>query len=101
MAINIADALNAYKTSLKGMDTENEAAPAGGSSFGDMLGGMLKTSMDSLKAADKVSMDAVAGKASVNQIVTAVSTAEVELQKLIGIRDRLLSAYQELMRSGI
>ena len=73
----------------------------GGSDFGSVLEGVLGNTMEQLKQADKVSMAAVQGKANINEVVSAVSSAEVALQTVVAIRDRVISAYQELMRSGV
>jgi flagellar hook-basal body complex protein FliE len=43
----------------------------------------------------------VSGKAGINEIVSAVSSAEVALQTVVAIRDKFVNAYQELMRTGI
>jgi flagellar hook-basal body complex protein FliE len=103
MVINVAEALNSYRSTVKGLDANKDGLNniAAGSSFGDILGGVLDNTVDTLKNAEKVSLDAVKGKASINEIVSAVSSAEVALQTVVSIRDRLISAYQELMRSGV
>lgn len=101
MAINVGEALNAYRSTLKGLEGDSAPAKATGGGFGDILGNMLNDSVDSLKNADKVSLAAVQGKASINEIVTATSSAEMALQTVVSIRDKLVTAYQELMRSGI
>jgi flagellar hook-basal body complex protein FliE len=99
MVVNVADALSSYRSVVKGLEGNNNAAS--GTSFGDILGGVLDKTVDSLKEADKVSLAAVHGKATLNEIVTAVSSAETALQTIVSIRDRLVGAYQELMRSGV
>lgn len=101
MVLSVADALNAYRTTLKGLDGAGEAAPVSGPSFGDVLGGVFDKAVDSIKDSEKVSMAAVKGKASINEVVTAMSSAEMALSTIVTIRDKLLSAYQEVMRSGI
>jgi flagellar hook-basal body complex protein FliE len=62
---------------------------------------MLGDTVDSLKQSDKVSLAAVQGKASINEVVTAVNSAEFALQTVVTIRDRVIAAYQELMRSAV
>ncbi|HVY12910.1 MAG TPA: flagellar hook-basal body complex protein FliE [Alphaproteobacteria bacterium] len=101
MAINVGDVLSAYRSTLQ--NVEKGEGPQGVSSgtFSDILGGVMDHTMDSLKNAEKVSMAAVNGKAGINEIVSAVSSAEVALQTVVAIRDKFVSAYEELMRSGI
>ena len=45
--------------------------------------------------------DSVTGEADLRQVVTAVTNAEVTLQTAIAIRDRVIEAYQDIMRMSI
>ena len=44
---------------------------------------------------------AVAGQAEMVDVVTAVSNAEMVLETVTTVRDRVISAYQEIMRMPI
>jgi flagellar hook-basal body complex protein FliE len=44
---------------------------------------------------------ALAGKADVGQVVQAISAAETTLQATIAVRDRVVQAYQEIIRMPI
>ncbi|MBI3419585.1 MAG: flagellar hook-basal body complex protein FliE [Proteobacteria bacterium] len=101
MAINIGAVLEAYRSTLETAEKGGGPQGVSNSAFGDILGNVMGQTVDSLKNAEKVSMAAVQGKAGINEIVSAVSSAEVALQMVVAIRDRFVSAYQELMRSGI
>ena len=46
-------------------------------------------------------MQAVANQADLNDIVTAVNNAEMTLQTVVAIRDRVIQAYQEILRMPI
>jgi flagellar hook-basal body complex protein FliE len=48
-----------------------------------------------------MSIAGVAGKADVNDVVTAVTTAEVTLQTVVAIRDKVISAYQDILRMPV
>lgn len=102
MVLNVGQVLNSYRATMKNVE---EGTPGvnkvGGDAFGDVLKGVLDSTVDSLKGAEKVSMAAVQGKANINEVITAVSSAEVALQTVITIRDKLVAAYQELMRSAV
>jgi flagellar hook-basal body complex protein FliE len=102
MAINVGDVLNAYRSTLKQAE-DGTGGPQGvsKSAFSGILDNIMDQTMGSLKNAEKVSMQAVQGKAGINEIVSAVSSAEVALQTVVAIRDRFVGAYQELMRTGI
>ncbi len=104
MVLNVGEVLKSYRNTLKALDEGADAgaaAPTGGAQFGDILGNMLKGTADSLHESEKVSLSAVQGKASINEVITAVSSAEAALQTVVTIRDRVIAAYQELMRSAV
>ena len=42
-----------------------------------------------------------AGKANMIDVVTAVAESETALQTLVAVRDRVISAYEEIMRMQI
>ena len=66
---------------------------------------LLKTSaggaIDSLKAGESASAAAIAGNASLPEVVSAVNAAEMTLQTVVAVRDKLVGAYQDLMRMAI
>ncbi|MEQ8604417.1 MAG: flagellar hook-basal body complex protein FliE [Marivibrio sp.] len=76
-----------------------EAGP--GSRFVDMVRTAAQDAIDANRNAEQLGMDAVAGKASVQEVVTAVSEAEATLQTVVAVRDRIISAYQEILRMPI
>lgn len=106
----IKSAINAYNTALKAQQTMRAGGEAedsgasggtGGSGFADMLGSAIDRSIDNQYKSEKVSLDAVAKKASPVDLVTAVSQAELTLQTVVGVRDRMIAAYQDIMKMPI
>jgi flagellar hook-basal body complex protein FliE len=101
---SIGNALAAYGNAAKaltGLDQGGDATAEAGQSFGDLL---KKAATDSVKTgaeSEKQSMLATAGKANVTDVVTAVSAAEVTLQAVTAVRDKVVSAYQEILRMPI
>ena len=53
------------------------------------------------KAAELATASAVAGEADLTDVVTAVSNAEMTLQTVVTVRDRVVAAYQEILRMPI
>ena len=78
----------------------DEATPGRGD-FGAVLAQAAQNSMRSLKAGEQASLQAIAGKADIGQVVQAVSAAAVTLQATIAVRDRVVQAYQEIIRMPI
>lgn len=73
----------------------------GGANFGDLIKKAATESIDTMRAGEKVSAEAVAGTANLTDVVEAVNAAELTLQTVVAVRDRMLSAYQEIMRLPI
>jgi flagellar hook-basal body complex protein FliE len=53
------------------------------------------------KQAEAQSMQAIAGGGNITDVVTAVSKAEMALQTTMAIRDRVVQAYQDIMKMPI
>lgn len=74
---------------------------ATGPGFGDALQQALNTVVSSGKAADFQANQAILGQGNLTDVVTAVSQAELALQSAMAIRDRVVQAYQDVMRMPI
>lgn len=102
-------ALNAYTNSsniaargqVDGGDETGESGGSGGVSFSDFLETKTRESIDTLKEGEKMSAKAVTGEADLTEVVEAVTAAEITLQTVVSLRDRMISAYQEIMRMPI
>ena len=92
-----AGAVSAYARVQQG------GAGAGGSvpDFSAVLGRAIQGTVDAGHAADTATVQALSGPANLTQVVTAVSRAELSLQTATTIRDRMVSAYQDIMRMPI
>ena len=104
MVTKIGSAVNAYgkaaaSVAKSGMEARSGAMP--GKSFADMLGDVAKDAKASGVASEQLSAQAVAGKADINDVVMAVSNAEVTLQTVVAVRDKVISAYQDILRMPI
>ena len=78
---------------------ETPAAADGG--FGSVLGRAMQGVVDSGHAADAQTAAALTGKADLTQVATAVTQAELALQTTNAIRDKVVQAYQDIMRMTI
>jgi flagellar hook-basal body complex protein FliE len=70
-------------------------------SFADMLSSALDSVSSAGKKADSQAQQAVAGKSDLVDVVTAVSESEAALQTLVAVRDKVISAYEEIMKMPI
>jgi flagellar hook-basal body complex protein FliE len=100
MTIMIAEAAAAYANAGK-VAGPGMAARDGTGGFADLLKGAAEDAVGSLQKSEAVSLQAVTGKADLAEVVTAVTNAETTLQTVAALRDRVVSAYQEILRMPI
>lgn len=87
--------------------TETEATPAitqaapTGDTFADFMNSVGTNFADSLKTAETKSMDGILGKASTREVVDAVMSADQTLQTAMAFRDKIVSAYLEIVKMPI
>ena len=77
------------------------ASPAGDRSFANLLGRALDGAIATGHQADAQAAKAMSGHGDLTQVVTAVSRAELALQTTTAVRDRVLQAYQDIMKMPI
>ncbi|GJD60327.1 flagellar hook-basal body complex protein FliE [Methylobacterium frigidaeris] len=74
---------------------------AGEGGFTQLLSSALDGVGEAGRRADDQAMAVAAGKANVVDVVTAVAESETALQTLVAVRDRVISAYEDIMRMQI
>ena len=70
-------------------------------SFASLIESGVQGVVDSQKKSEAMSAAAVEGKADVAQVVQAITEAEIALQTIVAVRDKVVSAYQDIMRMPI
>ena len=105
MAIAPAAATAAYQAIAK-IGTETSAGATGsgaaaGSSFSDFLSNAVHNAVDTMKTGEKMAANQVAGKADVVDVVNAVNAAEITLDTVVAVRDKVIAAYQSIMQMPI
>jgi flagellar hook-basal body complex protein FliE len=95
-SVGAAGAAAAYRSAA------SSAAPAeAASGFGAAMQRALEQAVEVGREADAASTAALTGQGSVTDVVLAVSRAELALQTTVAVRDRVVAAYQEVMRMPI
>ena len=77
------------------------AALAEGAGFAETLSRAAQGAIDIGRSADAASTQALTGQGSVTDVVLAISRAELALQTATAVRDRVVTAYQDVMRMPI
>lgn len=96
-----AAGLSAYRAVVAGAPGLGTAAPGGGEAFGAALERALGTAVQAGHAADAASVSAMTGTTGTTEVVMAVARAELALQTTVALRDRVVAAYQDVMRMQI
>jgi len=103
---SINNAINAYSSIAKavggdGLDARDTPAPVPGTDFASVLKDAAKVAVGSMKEAETLSAAAIAGKADIKDVVAAVTNAEMTLETVVTVRDKVINAYNEIMRMPI
>lgn len=101
MTVNAANAAAAYGTTARAPVAGIELSGPIGPSFSNQMEAAAQSALEAGHNAERVSMRAVNGQADLSEVVTAVANAEVTLQSVVAVRDRVVNAYQEIMRMPI
>jgi flagellar hook-basal body complex protein FliE len=109
MSLKALDALSAYGQTLArpgfgggGLEDMAGASGAGGpGSFASMIEAGFSSAVETTRAAEVASAQSLSGKADLMDVVSAVNNAEIALETVVAVRDRMINAYQEIMRMPI
>jgi len=81
--------------------TAQSSKPTEGPDFGEMLADTVQSTIDQGNKTEALSMQMVNGNGSVVDMVTAVAETEVAIESMVTVRDRVISAYESIMRMPI
>ena len=96
-------AANAYAAlSRLANPTGGAAKPEGGAgNFGAMLKDALGSVAEAGRNSDQQAKAMASGNANIVDVVTAVAETEVAIEALVSVRDKVIAAYEEIMRMPI
>ncbi|HVY58878.1 MAG TPA: flagellar hook-basal body complex protein FliE [Xanthobacteraceae bacterium] len=72
-----------------------------GQSFGALLKDVVGAVTEAGRKSDAQAQAMAAGKANIVDVVTAVSETEVAIDAVVSVRDKVIQAYEEIMRMPI
>ena len=96
-------AANDYANLARLMDpgAAGKSPDAGGPSFGDLLKDAMGSVVDGGRKSDQQTAAMATGKANVMDVVTAVAETDVKISTLVSVRDKVISAYEDIMKMPI
>ena len=107
----ISNAINAYSALSRAITGEQDSlvkqatgalsgdptVTAPGKDFASVLQSAAKGSVATMRNAETQSAAAIAGKADIREVVQAVTNAELTLQTVVNVRDKVISAYNDII----
>ena len=101
---NIHQALNAYQQAARqtvsgsSQQSKAEVQPAGQEEFGDLVRSAIMEARKIGERSAQMSIAAINDRADITQVVTAVAEAELTLQTVVTVRDKVIEAYKDIIR---
>lgn len=94
-----ADSLAARMYS--GLAPAIDPQPRQGRSAGETLAAAAGGFAEALREGERTAMKGMAGQADMQSVVTALSSAEIAVQTAVTVRDKVVEAYQEILRMPV
>lgn len=104
MMIDGVTALSAAKSTSQALGTSGTAAAAGNAGvgdFGQVLSQVIGDAISTVKTGEATAIQGLQGSTPAFKVVEAVMAAQRTLQSALAIRDKAVSAYQEISRMAI
>jgi flagellar hook-basal body complex protein FliE len=102
---SIANALQAYDKASKPFDPVSSGLETEGKSgqldFASLLKDGAEIAIDASNKSEELSKQAIAGKADLREVIAAVSNAELTLDTVVAVRDKVISAYNDILKMPI
>ncbi len=80
---------------------DKQTSGGDGVSFTSFLKDTISDTIDTVKSSEKMSAQALTGQADLADVVQSVTAAELTIQTTLAVRDKIINAYQEIMRMPI
>jgi flagellar hook-basal body complex protein FliE len=101
MAVGPSAAVAAYQSAAKMAASAPSTAalgPAGSGNFSDFLSGALHNAVQTMQTGEQMAAKQAAGQADIVDVVSAVNSAELTLDTVVAVRDKVIAAYQSIMQ---
>ncbi len=106
--IKILDAANAYANALKNQSGANTVGSIGSigsldgeqdrSTFSDMIAETMKATTGAVDESAGVGVQALNGNSDLVDVVTTVQNAEMVLETVVAVRDKVIAAYNDIIK---
>lgn len=109
MPISPLSATNAYQAAARiagnGAASMPNAAASMGDAFSSDFSSLLKSALNqasqTMHAGEVAAAQGASGQADIVNVVNAVNAAELTLETVVAVRDKVISAYQDILKMPI
>ena len=101
MDVTALSSVGSLGATRSGVATPVDPSANAGPSFTEMLGQMIASGVNTLQGGEAAAIQGMTGAAPPFKVVEAVMEAQRTLQQGLAIRDKVVSAYQEISRMAI
>ncbi len=106
MTVSANYAANAYSTALKATEALEKNAKTSGAledtgEFTKLISGAIDSVSKTGRNAESTALDVAQGKGNLVDLVTTIAETEVAVETLVTTRDRVISAYRDIMNMPI
>lgn len=104
---SMTNAINAYSNAAQAFAAKPSETSSSSeedndvSDFASLLRDGAKTAIETGKKSEELSKQAIAGKADIRDVVSAVNNAQLTLETVVSVRDKVISAYNDILRMNI
>lgn len=105
------DAANAYANVIKNQGSGSvgslggigslEGGSQGPSAFSEMLSETISSTAGAVDASANAGINAMSGQAELVDVVTTVQNTEMVLETVVAVRDKVISAYNDIIKMPI
>lgn len=104
--MNVAQAAQAYNQAqqtgvVPNTLPEQEAPSTGNGAFSSLVSGYLQQGAELGRTSEQLAIQGAVNQANLTDVATAVAEAEVTLQTVVAIRDKVVEAYKEILRMPV
>lgn len=78
-----------------------QTTPSGPNGVGGFLGSAISSFADTLRAGEETAKSAMAGGADPHSLVQALAQTELAVETAVAVRDKVVEAYQEILRMPV
>jgi len=102
-AQNYMSAVKAYNSAARGepLGSKKATDDVHQGEFADLVKSAIKEAVKIGERSEQLSIQGINDRADISKVVTAVNEAELTLQTVVTVRDKVLDAYKEIIRMPI